>query len=67
MRIWRGSPYPLGATWDGTAIESGEGAFENLFTGQTVAAAGGVLAVADVFADLPVALLIGPHRGMSET
>jgi len=52
---------PLGSSyWDDTRVATGAhlgGRFTNLFTGATVSVNDGVLLVAEMLADFPVALL----------
>ncbi len=51
---------PLGASWVDTALPVAEGeTWRNAFTGETVAAQGGALALADLLATFPFAILIG--------
>jgi (1->4)-alpha-D-glucan 1-alpha-D-glucosylmutase len=49
---------PLGAAWDDTTLPLPEGGtWRNAFTGETVMAKGGSLALADLFATFPFAIL----------
>ncbi len=51
---------PLGTAWGDTTLAlSGGGMWRDAFTGETVAAQGGALALADLLATFPFAILIG--------
>ena len=51
---------PLGATWGDTALAlPDDTSWQNAFTGATIAAQGGAVALADLFGTFPFAILIG--------
>jgi len=53
---------PLGATWGDTALALPDsGSWRNAFTGEVVTATGGAVALADLFATFPFAILISTN------